>query len=79
MTKLNVLTSYQKGVVARALLAKLIKQGRLEEPLADDRRFEILIPVSEQMLELLACFCEEDQAVIDDKPKRNDKSNQFSG
>ncbi|MGI9450363.1 MAG: hypothetical protein ACR2QH_06980 [Geminicoccaceae bacterium] len=58
MTTLDGLTGYEKGVVARALLARLIKQGCLADHTDDDQGLEITIPVKNWQLKLLACFSE---------------------
>lgn len=58
----DFLSGYEKGVVARALLQCLIKRGRLEGH-PDD--FEIVVPVNQQLLALLARFS------VDDLHKHN--------
>lgn len=59
MKDVDDLDGYEWGVVARALLERLIKQGRLEERQDQGRPFEIVIPVSHSQLRLLALFSED--------------------
>lgn len=62
MKDVDDLDGYERGVVARALLERLIKQGRLEERQDQGRPFEIVIPVSQSQLRLLALFSEDGDA-----------------
>ncbi|MEZ5932018.1 MAG: hypothetical protein R3F54_08715 [Alphaproteobacteria bacterium] len=53
------LDGYEKGVVARMLLGRLIKQGRLQRSLESREGREIAIPVSMWQLQMLARFSED--------------------
>ncbi|MGI9450091.1 MAG: hypothetical protein ACR2QH_05550 [Geminicoccaceae bacterium] len=50
MADLNHTSGYLIGVLARFLLKRLIKQGRLEEQPDDDQPLEIVMPVSRRQL-----------------------------
>ena len=60
---LGDLNGYEKGVVARALINNLIKQGRLERTPGDGAPGEIVFSVHQCHLELLARFCEDGRSV----------------
>lgn len=56
-TVFNDLDGYEKGVVARALLQGMIKRGFIEDrPSENGQISEIVIPVEQWQMELLACF-----------------------
>ncbi len=59
MIDFEKLNGYEKGVLARALLRRLIKQGRLDQTTDNGMPFEIVIPATEWQLELLAKFSDE--------------------
>lgn len=59
MVEFEKLNGYEKGVLARALLRRLIKQGRLDQGKDDSMPFEVVIPATEWQLELLAKFSDD--------------------
>ena len=69
---------YEKGVVARAVLNVLIKQGSLSTLPRKGSPGEIVIPVHHWQLQLLARFSDADDAVDDDKEILLDKLCQIS-
>jgi len=52
------LDGYEKGVAARVLLEKLIKQGRLAASPDNDEGVDLVIPLRRWQLEMLAAFSE---------------------
>ena len=52
------LSGYEKGIVARMLLGRLIKQGRLQRSLESCDGLEVVIPVTGWQLQMLARFSE---------------------
>ena len=55
------LDGYEKGVVARALLKGLIKQGYLDES-PDLLKPEIVIPIEQDQMKLLSLFADDAKA-----------------
>ena len=73
MSSLDEFTGYEKGVVARALLECLIKQGNLIDITENDQEFEIRLCVHRWHLELLACFSDEVQSARQEQQKLLEK------
>ena len=59
MVEFEKLNGYEKGVLARALLRRLIKQGRLDQSTDGDMPFEVVISATQWQLELLAKFSDD--------------------
>jgi len=59
MDDFDDLNGYEKGVVARMLLGRLIKQGCLQRSLESCDELEVVIPVRGWQLQMLAMFSED--------------------
>lgn len=59
MVEFEKLNGYEKGVLARALLRRLIKQGRLDQSTDGEMPFEVVISATQWQLELLAKFSDD--------------------
>lgn len=70
MDHFDDLNCYEKGVVARMLLERLIKQGRLQASLDIDEGVEIVIPVARWQMQMLAMFSEDVSQRAIKRPQR---------
>lgn len=74
MDDFDRLDGYEKGVVARMLLDRLVKQGSLQQSEEGRGEFTVVIPVAMWQLQMLARYSDDsDDPAIRSKPAIQDQ------